>query len=538
MAYIGGDQALLFGGSDGSFNGETWIYDLSADTWTQQIPSASPSARSYHAMAYIGDDQVMLFGGFDDSGLDDETWIYDLSDASWTQRSPASSPSARDSHEMAYIGGDQVILFGGSTSSGFDDATWIYDLGDTTWTQQSPSSSPSGQTAHSMAYIGGDEIILFGYDGSNIGETWIYDLSNDTWTQKSPASSPSSRVDHAMAYIGGDQVMLFGGYDDSYDDETWIYDLSDDNWIQDLNTMQPSPRYGHDLAETSMDSPSYPVLFGGSDSGGNNDETWTFGEGDYLVLNPPSIDSVTDVPFDQGRQVVILWQRSFLDDPAYNLIINYSIWRLYPYGDETAGFCTEWDGTSLFDPEKPVYRVLPDERGRDRQDYWQLVGSVPAHFLDEYAFIAPTLEDSSSSGIPYFTFFVSAHTTDPFVFYDSDPDSGYSVDNINPMPTLLRIQLAGGPFTVTLQWNQVTHGVDGSSELGSISYRIHSDTYPYFMPGPGNLLTTTSSLSYDHADPGIGDPSTNLYYVVIATDGSDNESGPSNRTGETDFQLP
>ena len=65
MAYLGGDQVLLFGGYDGSgYNGETWVYDLSANTWTNQAPAAAPSARDRHAMAYLGGDQVLLFGGW------------------------------------------------------------------------------------------------------------------------------------------------------------------------------------------------------------------------------------------------------------------------------------------------------------------------------------------------------------------------------------------------------------------------------------------------------------------------------------------
>jgi len=536
MAYIGVYQVLLFGGYNGSMNDETWIYDLSEGTWTQQFPSSSPSARYRHEMAYIGGDQVLLFGGWD-MFLDGETWIYDLSEGTWTRQYPSSSPSARDVHAMAYIGGDQVLLFGGDDGS-FDDETWIYDLSEGTWTQQTPSSSPSARGYTEMAYIGGDQVLLFGgWKSAYVDETWIYDLSEGAWTQQTPSSNPCPRYSHAMAYIGGNRVLLFGGEDGGFDNETWIYDLSEDNWTQDVNSIQPSGRWAHDLAETSMEGSSYLVLFGGEDSS-YNDETWLFGGGDYPILAPPAIDSISDVPFDQGRQVVIIWERSFMDSPEFNLITCYSIWRLYPYGKTVVAHQSEWDVTSIYNPEQTVYRIRNDEKNGDERESWQLVGTVDAHFFDEYAYFAPTLEDSSSSGIPYFTFLVSAHTTDPFVFYDSDPDSGYSVDNVNPAPTQLQVQLAAEPSTLSLQWDQVTTGVDGSSELGVISYRIHADTYPYFVPGSGNLLTITSSLFYDHTDSGVGDPTTDLYYVIIATDAGDNESIPSNRVGEIDFLLP
>ena len=277
LAYIGGDQVMFFGGNDGSANDETWVYDLSDNTWTQKSPATNPSARYYHAIAHIGGDQVLLFGGGDGTG-DDQTWIYDLSDNTWTQKSPATKPSGRYSHAMGSIGGDQVLLFGGYDGAR-DDETWIYDLSDNTWTKKSPTAKPSGRQYHAMANIGGDKVALFGgFDGSTDDETWIYDLSVNTWTQQSPSTSPSARQAMPMVHIGGDRVLLFGGY--PYNDETWVYDLSEDQWTQDANTTQPSQRFEAGLAATSTDGSSWLVLFGGYD-GAYDDETWTFGGGDY-----------------------------------------------------------------------------------------------------------------------------------------------------------------------------------------------------------------------------------------------------------------
>jgi len=104
---------LLFGGSGGGLDGDTWVYDLSANTWTNQAPAASPSARFHHAMASLGGEQVLLFGGAPSSS---DTWVYDLSANTWTNQAPAASPSARYGHAMASLGGDQVLLFGGGMS--------------------------------------------------------------------------------------------------------------------------------------------------------------------------------------------------------------------------------------------------------------------------------------------------------------------------------------------------------------------------------------------------------------------------------------
>ncbi len=284
MAYAGDDAVLLFGGyANATDNDETWIYDLSENNWTQKFPGSHPSARRQHSMAYIGGDKVLLFGG--DNGRD-ETWVYDLSDNTWTQQSPAAKPSERDAHAMAYIGGDQVVLFGGLVVGGMSDETWIYDLSADTWTDMSTSSRPVKRRTHAMAYIGGDQVLMFGGDeGSYVfrDDTWIYDLSANTWTEQSPALKPSIRWGSEAAYLGGDQVVLFGGANGGFQDDTWIFDLSDGQWTQDANTAQPSPRREFGFAETSMDGSSYPVLFGGEGATGDDDETWTFGGGDYPV---------------------------------------------------------------------------------------------------------------------------------------------------------------------------------------------------------------------------------------------------------------
>ena len=84
MASLGGDQVLLFGGYGGSLNGDTWVYDFSANTWTnqslvssraQRVDAAGPSARYGHAMASLGGDQVLLFGGYDDTSYHGDTWL-------------------------------------------------------------------------------------------------------------------------------------------------------------------------------------------------------------------------------------------------------------------------------------------------------------------------------------------------------------------------------------------------------------------------------------------------------------------------------
>jgi len=89
------DKVLLFGGwkaASGRY-GDTWVYDLSANTWTDQTPpTAAPSARFLPAMASLGGDQALLFGGDDANGYNGETWVYDSAASRWTYKVP---PAAR-----------------------------------------------------------------------------------------------------------------------------------------------------------------------------------------------------------------------------------------------------------------------------------------------------------------------------------------------------------------------------------------------------------------------------------------------------------
>jgi hypothetical protein len=262
------------------------------------------------------------------------------------------------------------------------------------------------------------------------------------------------------------------------------------------------------------------------------------------TLGPvPHIVSVTDVPNDQGGYVAVLWDRSYLDDEAYGEITEYSVWRKYPPGSKGEVPGETWDGT-LPDEIRPgiIRRIqTKDKSGAVKDDFWELMGKVRAHFWEGYAFIAETLDDSSAAGVPYFSYLISAHTDDPFAFWDSQEDSGYSVDNVNPAKTQLTAQPATGgkspATTIWLSWEEVTAGVDGSPETDSLLYRVYFDTGPDFTPGPGNLLATTKDLEYSHSDSRIGDPATNLYYAVTAVDGGDNESEASNVVGEFDKRL-
>jgi len=205
-------------------------------------------------------------------------------------------------------------------------------------------------------------------------------------------------------------------------------------------------------------------------------------EGEYLPL--PEILAVEDVPNDQGRQVRLRWARNPYDSAAWAV-------RTTEYG---------------------VYR-LQDE---GKLAGWDYVGSVPARGDDEYQFVAPTLCDSTvSGGLCESVFMVSAMTDDPLVYFDSQPDTGYSVDNLRPVtPTGFRVYFGAGENV--LSW-------DAPSETDVDHYLVYLTASADVPPTAGDEpLAQVHDIIYIDPDGGWG-----KVYWVVAIDHAGNRSAPT-----------
>jgi len=228
--------------------------------------------------------------------------------------------------------------------------------------------------------------------------------------------------------------------------------------------------------------------------------TYSFGAGNHdfwLVRAMPFwITSITDVGNDQGRRARIRWHRCVYDGdlPDY-VITGYNIYRRideYLFGDRK-------DGHSGLD-------WPPGE--------WEYIMTVPAEGEANYATVVPTLADSTSDGVYWSVFFVRAKTPDPLVHFSSEPDSGYSIDNLPPDVTLMTAMVPETPGLVRLQWQPVVTGGGGQPEQGDVWYRVYGSTEPMFTPAPENLLTVTQELEFEH-EIGMNDK---YFYIIQASD--------------------
>ena len=271
------DKILLFGGSDLSnqYN-DTWIYDLSDNNWTEISTSTAPSGRVFPTMAPVyNTDKIILYGGMNTTtAYDNETWIFNISSNTWTQKTPSGTPTQSLSDAMATIyGSDRVVLFTGWVGT-YNSETWVYDLSDNTWTNKNPSTIPSKRRNSAMANFHGTDIFLLfgGYDGTTKSDTWIYYLGANTWVQKFPTTNPWGRKGHSLATIHGtDKILMSGGRNN----QTWIYDLSDNEWTRVYPQNFPDDLDGHGMA--NIFETDKVILYGGDDeSSVLRNETWEF----------------------------------------------------------------------------------------------------------------------------------------------------------------------------------------------------------------------------------------------------------------------
>ncbi|MBX7042016.1 MAG: FG-GAP-like repeat-containing protein, partial [Ignavibacteria bacterium] len=116
----------------------------------------------------------------------------------------------------------------------------------------------------------------------------------------------------------------------------------------------------------------------------------------------PAILSIKDIPNDQGGYVNVKWAKSAFDQQVSGQVSQYLIERSLP-------------------PALAGYN-------------WVSLGTAPAVNNALYNYEARTPWDSSINGNGTFFFRVTALTNTPGVFWRSNIMSGYSVDNLAPLP--------------------------------------------------------------------------------------------------------
>ena len=226
-----------------------------------------------------------------------------------------------------------------------------------------------------------------------------------------------------------------------------------------------------------------------------------------------SIVEISDVPNDQGKQVSLLWNMFAGEDDINHPVINYGIWRR----DDTSAPKALAGSVNSFTEMLGLYPQLkPGAKVSVLGTVWTFINSVPAQHHDRYGFVAPTLFDSTVvSGMYWSVFYVSGHTSDPGIFYESLPDSGYSVDNLIPAaPAGLAALIQGR--NVQLSWDQ-------SPDPDVNYFSVYRSTSSGFTPSPSNRLGYSTGTEFVDTNLVNG----TYYYKLTATDFAGNTGVPS-----------
>jgi hypothetical protein len=238
----------------------------------------------------------------------------------------------------------------------------------------------------------------------------------------------------------------------------------------------------------------------------------------------PEIVELSDVPFDQGGKVLVLWNACAIDTLPSRAISSYVLWRQLTTAAATRALGS---GAALIAageaPEAgPVRGAIRRVTTNAEAEYWEYLVTVPARQIPGYAYTVTTPSDSLPGHLPWNVIIVEAVRADGTGYYDSPPDSAYSVDNLAPaQPAQVTAAYSGGQ--THLQWT-------ANSEPDLACYHVYRGVSSDFTPSPGNRIATPTSPNCTDPGPPGG------YYKTSAVDVHGNESGftlttPTQTTG-------
>ncbi|MFW9796322.1 MAG: kelch repeat-containing protein [Candidatus Thorarchaeota archaeon] len=182
------DLVILFGGYDGTDNlNDLWTFDYNSNTWTEMSPPTSPEPRNAAAITYDEEsDLCVLFGGYTFTYPYElaDTWVYNVSADTWTEMSPSSHPSKRSEMQAVYNPYvDRVIMFGGWAYDIVYDETWSYDYNNNTWVETNTPHAPSARYWYGLAFDSeSNRTILFSGNDGLAGAMHIVEA--DTWAYR------------------------------------------------------------------------------------------------------------------------------------------------------------------------------------------------------------------------------------------------------------------------------------------------------------------------------------------------------------------
>lgn len=531
-----GNTALVAGIGDDSGAGAVWIFTRSGGVWTQQGgklvgTGAIGKAGQGIDAGLSADGNTFIVGGYYDNNYAGASWIFTRdSSGVWSQQGSklvgTGAVGPADQGLSCAISGDgNTAAIGGAADNGSVGAAWIFTRDSSgVWSQQ--GSKLIGTGAVGDAWQGGvslsgdgNTLMMAGIaDNNHAGAIWMFARTGTTWVQQGnklvgTGAIGSAQQGWSYALSADGNTAIEGGISDNGSEgAAWVFSRTGNAWTQLGPKIVGADMVGNPVCygfSVALSSDGTTAMVGAPYDSGYVGAAWVYTRVSHFVPFP-TITSVRDVPHDQGGKVTVTWNASSLDNNV-NTLPFYSIWRALP------------PNSSPPDARIMNNRVTMNFNGRSVRKMalysmtynWEWIANQPAHKFVTYSYTAPTLYDSmpGTNGMTYFL--VSAQTNDPNLFYDSPVDSGYSVDNLAPMPphNLAATAIAN---SYTLHWNPST-----DADLGKyVVYRSPDSITNIVAIQPYALCTDT--MFVDSA------PLPNGFYLVRAVDVHDNYSASSN----------
>ena len=445
-----GNTAIVGGYNDNSGAGAAWVYTWSGGVWSQQGgklvgTGVVGAAVQGYSTSLSADGNTAMVGGFNDNGGTGAAWVYTRSGGVWSQQggklvgTGANAPSYQGVSVSLSADGNTAIV-GGSLDNSGAGAAWVYTRSGGTWSQQGSKLVGTGAAGGasqgysvSLSDDGNTAIVGGPYDDSNTGAVWVYTRSAGVWSQQGnklvgTGAVGSARQGYSVSLSADGNTAIVGGdVDNNGTGAAWVYTRSAGVWSQLGSKLVGTGATGsaYQGASVSLSGDGNTAVVGGYADNGYLGAAWG-----YYRSDPPLITAIADIADDQGGQVRLTWTRSVADHPDVLQVSSYEIFRQSSSGNAFAA-------KSL-----PLPSGLEMDSSLLGYDY---VASVPAFQLPTYQTVVPTLEDSASTGTHYFRFLVVANSNDLGQYFVSSVDSGYSVDNLSPIPPagLLATVVAG-----------------------------------------------------------------------------------------------
>ncbi|HEY9166400.1 MAG TPA: T9SS type A sorting domain-containing protein [Candidatus Kryptonia bacterium] len=532
-----GNTAIVGGLCDSSYAGAAWVYTRSGGVWSQQGSKlvgtgADGSACQGYSVSLSADGNTAIVGGYGDNSGAGAAWVYTRSGGVWSQQGSklvgtGAVGSAQQGYSVSLSADGNTAIVGGLGDNSGLGAAWVFTRSGGVWSQQGSKLVGTGAVGSALqgALQGGsvslsadgNTAIVGGYDDNgDAGAAWVYTRSGGVWSQQGTklvgtGAIGSAQQGYSVSLSADGNTAIVGGPSDNssaWGGAVWVYTRSGGVWSQQGGKLVGTGAVGGACQgwSVSLSADGNTAIVGGYWDNSGAGAAWVW------VNGAPNIVGVKDVGNDQGGRVRISWGRSLADSAvSAHQIVTYGLWRRIPALQSGLGKRGEPG------PLNDTLGILYD-----------FITSVPAVQSPQYNVVASTYEDSTSTGTHCCTFLVTAHTSDPNVFFISNEDSGYSVDNIPPDP----------PSSVS--GNVVSGAVDMSwkknKEPDMWRYAIYRSTSPIDEPYELTALATTTDTVFADTHPITGDRS---YYAVCAQDIHGNLSGGGNQLSfiPSDFSL-